>query len=141
MSSAMMKRMFGLLDFGILFSCERFTKCGDGCRSRLAWKQERDQQAELFAGRTLRVLDVVVVLQAEADGAAVEDGRAGDAEAERHGPLVAARRIPVGADDRREGQRPAVAEVVVDERLEREEIRFGITACVAERPQLRDQRS
>src|SRR5262245_59380108 len=77
-------------------------------------KKERDEESQLLPGRTIRALDVAVVLRAQADRTTVEDGGLADAEAERHRPLVALGRVPVGRHDRGECQRPAVAEVVVD---------------------------
>jgi hypothetical protein len=41
---------------------------------------------------------------------------------QRHGPNLITIRIPVGRDDRREGEIPGVRQVVVDERLECQEI-------------------
>src|SRR5262245_24233288 len=75
-------------------------------------KQERDEESQLLPGRAIRALDVVVVLRAQADGTTVEDGGLADTEAERHRPLVALGRVPIGGDDRGKRHRPAVTEVV-----------------------------
>ena len=54
------------------------------------------------------------------------------ASSERHGPLVAAARFPVGCDNGRGRQIPAVRKVVVDEVLEKELVHIGpiVIACV-----------
>src|SRR5262245_66573704 len=100
------------LDGALVFMRQFLRACGRRPDAS-SWKQERDEESQLLTGRAIRALDVVVVLRAQADGTTVEDGGLADAEAERHRPLVALRRVPIGGDDRSKCHRPAVTEVVV----------------------------
>jgi len=65
---------------------------------------------------------VVVVLEAEGHGLAVEDEGAADASAGGDGPALVSGGVPVGGDARGGGDGPSFAEVVVDEVLPKKEV-------------------
>ena len=74
-------------------------------------------EAPLPFGPVGRRLHVVEDLRLHVDRLASDSEHSADPAAERDRSLLAAFRLPVGGDDRRTGEVPAVGKVVVDEVL------------------------
>src|SRR5262249_40017059 len=96
---------------------------------------------DLVRGGTVGIFHVVVVLGREGNRTPVEHGRFGKASAQRNGPFVSARGIPVGGDDRRGAKRPSLRKVVIDERLKQEAVDLGRSTFVGKGEQVVDQRT
>jgi hypothetical protein len=79
-----------------------------------------DGKAQGGGVRSIGVDGVVVVLEAERHGLAIEDEGAADASTDGNGPASAAHGVPVCGDAGSGAESPAFTEVVVDEVLPEE---------------------
>jgi hypothetical protein len=77
---------------------------------------------------------VVIVAEQQVDGLRSETGHLGDLQSPGNGPSLVRRRLPVADDDRRGPDRPAAAQVVVDEVLGVEQVGVGAVGIPGHRP-------
>src|SRR5262245_34727107 len=114
-------------------ACDLFTAAASDGTPRSTREQEAQLKAQRPVGCAVRLLDVVVVAGLHAERHLAEAHESADAAANRNGPLLAARRLPVRGDDRHAREIPAARKVVIDERLNQKAVRGAAIDLTGER--------